>query len=212
MHLSTILTGIFLVSASWQAHAQTKEQVKTKIASNICDCLEKKAAEKPFDKLSKEEASAVGLPCFTQAAAKEVAGIEHAYGSKAFSNTEQMKQIGREAAIIGVQNCPLFMQLSLAMAKEPGGYGATGITGQTTGRLGDLHGTGIALLDIDLNDKEQTQFAWLQHLQGGDDLLAQLPKLKGQLVRVSWQEVEVLDPTTNSYHKLRRLTSIEKQP
>jgi hypothetical protein len=98
------------------------------------------------------------------------------------------------------------------MAKEPGGYGATGITGQTTGRLGDLHGTGIALLDIDLSDSEQTQFAWLQHLQSGDDLLAQLPKLKGQLVRVSWQEVEVLDPSTNSYHKVRRLTSIEKQP
>jgi hypothetical protein len=212
MRFITILISSCLLVGSWQARAQTKEQVKTKIASNICDCLEKKAAEKPFDKLSKEEAVAIGLPCFTQAATKEVAGIEHAYGSKALSSTEQMKQIGREAAVIGAQNCPLFMQLSIAMAKEPGGYGATGITGQTTGRLGDLHGTGIALLDIDLSDSEQTQFAWLQHLQSGDDLLAQLPKLKGQLVRVSWQEVEVLDPSTNSYHKVRRLTSIEKQP
>jgi hypothetical protein len=212
MRLTTFLLGICLSTAAGQALAQTKEQVKAKIASNICDCLEKKAAEKPFDKLTKEEATAVGLPCFTQAAAKEVTGIEHAYGSKALTDNELMRQIGRDAALVGVQNCPLFMQLSLAMAKEPGGYGATGVTGQVTGRLGDLHGTGIALLDIDLNDKEQTQFAWLQHLQSGDELLAQLPKLKGQRVRVSWQEVEVLDPSTNSYHKVRRLTSIEKQP
>lgn len=212
MRFTTLLLSSCLTIASWQAHAQTKEQVKNKIAGNICDCLEKKAAEKPFDKLSKEEATAIGLPCFTQAASKEVVGIEHAYGSKAFSNSEQMRQIGREAALIGIQNCPLFMQLSLAMAKEPSSYGATGTTGQTTGRLGDLHGTGIAMLDIDLSATEQTQFAWLQHLQKGDDLLVQLPKLKGQLVRVSWQEVEVLDPSINSYHKVRQLISIEKQP
>lgn len=212
MLFRTLLVGSALLAASWQAHAQTKEQVKTKIASNICDCLEKKAAEKPFDTLSKAEATAIGMPCFTQAAGKEVAGIQHAYGSKAFGNPEQMRQIGREAAIIGLQNCPLFVQLSTAMAKEPGSDGANGTTGQTTGRLGDLHGTGIAMLDIDLSATEQTQFAWLQHLQSGDDLLAQLPKLKGQLVRVSWQEVDVLDPSTNSYHKVRRLTGLEKQP
>jgi len=211
MRFSTALASICLIAASWQARAQTKEQVKVKIASSVCDCLQKKEAEKPFDTMSKEQATTAATTCFAAGAGKELTAIQHAYGTNAFSQPELMKQIGREVGGEMLQNCPAFIRASMAMAQTKADGTPAATTGQTTGRLGTLHGTGLAMLDIDLNDNEQTQFAWLQHLQNGDELLAQLPKLKGQLVRVLWQEVEVLDPATNRYHKVRQLISIEKQ-
>ncbi|MBJ6145793.1 hypothetical protein [Hymenobacter sp. BT559] len=211
MRFSTLLASVCLITASWQARAQTKDEVKAKIASSVCDCLQKKETEKPLNTLSKEQATTVVTTCFAAGAGKELAGIQHAYGASAFNQPELMKQIGREVGGLMLQNCPAFIRVSMALAQIDNASSAASTTGQTIGRLGTLHGTGIAMLDIDISDTEQTQFAWLQHLQSGDDLLAQLPKLKGQAVRVLWREVEVLDPSTNSYRKVRQLTGLEKQ-
>jgi len=208
-HWAVIFSLFTLVAASGQAMAQTKEEVKSKISSNVCDCLQKKEAENPFDMMSKEQATATANPCFASGVAKELAGIQTAYGTNSFSNADLMRQIGREVAGEMMQSCPTFLRVSMAMAKPSSSTAAT--TGQTVGRLGKLHGTGLALLDIEISKTEQAQFAWLQRPTEGNALLGQLAQLKGKLVRVSWQEIDVLDPTTATYKKLRQLTGIAQQ-
>jgi hypothetical protein len=199
-----------LALLAWPAKAQTKEEVKQKLAVNICDCFTKKVADKQLDNMSKAQATELVKACFIEGASKELPAIQHAYGTNAFEQAELMKQIGREIGVLMVQNCPAFVKVSIAMANEKTESSAA-TTGQTVGRLGALHGTGVALLDLEVSKTEQAQFAWLQRPPTGDDLLPKLAQLKGQRVRVSWQEVDVLDPATATYRKVRQVIGIEQQ-
>jgi len=204
------ITSLILPLAllAWPAKAQTKEEVKQKLASNICDCFTKKVADKQISNMSKAQATELVKSCFIEGASKELPAIQHAYGTNAFEKEELMKQIGREVGVLMVQSCPAFVKVSIAVASEKTESPAA-TTGQTVGRLGALHGTGLALLDLEVSKTEQAQFAWLQRLPAGDDLLPKLTQLKGQRVRVSWQEVDVLDPATATYRKVRQVVGIE---
>lgn len=207
-YITSLLVPLALLA--WPAKAQTKEEIKQKLASTICDCFTKKVADKQTTNLSKAQATELVKACFIEGAAKDMAGIQHAYGTNAFEKEELMRQIGREVGVLMVQNCPAFMNVSMAIAKESTEATAA-TTGQTVGRLGALHGTGLALLDLEVSKTEQAQFVWLQRLPTGDDLLPKLAQLKGQRVRIAWQEVDVLDPATATYRRVRQVIGIEPQ-
>jgi hypothetical protein len=207
-YITSLLLPLALLA--WPAKAQTKEEVKQKLASSICDCFTKKVADKQTANMSKAQATDLVKSCFITGAANDMAGIQHAYGTNAFEKEELMRQLGREVGVLMVQSCPAFLNVSMAIAKE-GADNSAATTGQTMGRLGGLHGTGLALLDLEVSKTEQAQFAWLQRLPTGDDLLPKLAQLKGQRVRVSWQEVDVLDPATATYRKVRQVIGIEQQ-
>ncbi len=207
----TPILFIWLVVASFQVHAQTIEEVKAKIASNACDCLNQKSHDKALESLTKEQAKFITMQCFASAAGKELVGIQHAYGTDALTDNAVMKQIGVEVASAMTQDCPSFVMLSMSLAKEEEPSSTAATTGQTTGHLGSLHGAGIALLSLEISKTEQAQFAWLQRVPDSDGILAQLTNLKGQAVRISWQEVDVLDPGTSAYRKMRQIIGIKKQ-
>ena len=212
---SSLLAAVALFFCVSATQAQTKEQVKEKIAGSTCDCLEKKIAARPStDKgLGKTEANQLLMQCMMAAAGKELTGLQAAYGSAAFSNKEAMRQMGMEVGGQLAQTCPSFTTLSVAMASgtEPAGGAAptASTTGQTLGQLGQLKAGTYGLLEIQTSKTAREEFAWLRRFAQADELLPQLAKLQGRQVRVSWQEVEVFQPATQGYRKLREITGIE---
>lgn len=199
------------------AQGQTKEQVKEKITSSACDCLDKKMAARPgtAKALGKDEANQLLLQCMMGAAGKEVVGLQTAYGTNAFGNKDIMRQMGREVGGMLLQTCPSFMTLSVALAAESSAASATNsvaattTTGQTLGQLGQLKAGTYGLLEVQTSKTAREEFTWLHRFAGAEELLPQLAKLQGRQVRVSWQEVEVFQPATQDYRKLREITGIE---
>ena len=191
-------------------HAQAREAVKTTLAASTCECIDKKiAARNPSPALSKEESNQILAQCMMGAVGKDITTIQKAYGVDAFSNNATMRQIGQEVAGIMMQSCPSFMTLSMAMIDKAVPSGSSTTTGQTLGQLGKLQGTGLGLLEIQVGKSEKAEFVWLHRFAQSDDLLIQLDKLQGRQVRVLWQEVEVLQPGTKQYRKLREITGLE---
>lgn len=210
----SLVAAVVLFLHTATAQAQTKEQVKEKITANSCDCLTKKMAARPGgDKgLSKTEANQMLMQCMMAAAGKEVKGLQATYGTTAFSNKDTMQQMGMEVGGQLAQTCPAFTTLSVAIASDAtpaASAGTTYTTGQTLGQLGKL-GTGTyGLLEVQTSKTAKEEFAWLHRFAQADELLPQLAKLQGRQVRVSWQEVEVFQPATQDYRKLREITGIE---
>ena len=211
-----LLAAVVLFFNAFVAQGQTKEQVKEKIAASSCDCLNKKIAARPAGsaELGKAEANQMLMQCMMAAAGKEVKGLQAAYGPTAFSNKDAMRQMGTEVGGQLAQTCPSFMTLSMALAQadEPAASPAatnSTTTGQTLGQLGKL-GTGTyGLLEIQTSKTAKEEFAWLHRFAQADELLPQLAKLQGRQVRVSWQEVDVFQPATKDYRKLREITGID---
>ena len=213
---SSLLAGVALFFWVSAAQAQTKEQVNEKIAGSTCDCLEKKIAARPGTSqgLGKTEANQMLMQCMMAAAGKEVNSLQAAYGTAAFSDKETMRQMGMEVGGQLAQTCPSFMTLSVAIASgtEPAGGAAPApstTTGQTLGQFGQLKAGTYGLLEIRTSKTAREEFAWLHRFAQADELLPQLAKLQGRQVRVSWQEVEVFQPTTQGYRKLREIVGIE---
>ena len=210
---SLMATVVLLLHAA-AAQAQTKDQVKEKIAASSCDCLDKKMAARPGGGkgLGKTEANQMLMQCMMAAAGKEVKGLQAAYGPTAFTNKDAMRQMGMEVGGQLAQTCPSFTTLSVAIASEaePDASAATtSTTGQTVGQLGKLSTGTYGLLEIQTSKTVREDFAWLRRFAQADELLPQLAKLQGRQVRVSWQEVDVFQPATQDYHKLREIISIE---
>jgi hypothetical protein len=207
------LMAAVLVLHGAPVKAQTKDQVKDKITAGSCDCLNKKIAARPSGKdLNKTEANQMLMQCMMAAAGKEVKGLQAAYGPTAFGNNEIMRQVGMEVGGQLAQSCPSFMTLSLAIAGEKESAATTSTattTGQTQGQLGQLSTSGYGLLEIQTSKTAKEEFAWLHRFAQADELLPQLAKLQGRQVRVSWQEVEVFQPGTQDYRRLREITGIE---
>ena len=211
---SGLLAGVALLFWVPAAQAQTKEQVKGKIAGSTCDCLDKKITARPGTAkvLGKEEANQMLMQCMMGAAGKELVGLQTAYGANAFGNKDTMRQMGMEVGGMLAQTCPSFMTLSVAIANDANAANpaaAASTTGQTLGQLGQLNAGTSGLLGIQTSKTAREEFAWLHRFAGADELLPQLAKLQGRQVRVSWQEVEVFQLATQDYRKLREITGIE---
>lgn len=214
----SLMAAIVLFLHAPVAHGQTKEQVKEKIAGNTCNCLDKKIAARPSaaKALGKEEANQMLMQCMMGAAGKELMGLQTAYGANAFGNKDTMRQMGMEVGGMLAQTCPSFMTLSVAIANDANAASAanpaaatTTTTGQTLGQLGRLKAGTYGLLEIQTSKTGREEFAWLHRFSQADELLPQLAKLQGRQVRVSWQAVELFQPTTQDYRKLREITGIE---
>ena len=209
----SLMAAIVLVLHAPVAHGQTKEQVKEKIAGNTCDCLDKNIAARPAASkaLGKDEANQLLMQCMMGAAGKEVVGLQTAYGANAFGNKDTMRQLGMEVGGMLAQTCPSFLTLSVALANEsnPESAATTTTTGQTLGQLGKLKAGTYGVLEIQTSKTAREEFAWLHRFAQADELLPQLAKLQGRQVRVSWQEVELFQPATQDYRKLREITGIE---
>lgn len=105
------------------------------------------------------------------------------------------------------------MTLSMAIASEANTASAAApaaaTTGQTLGQLGQLKAGTYGLLEVQTSKTAREEFTWLHRFAGAEELLPQLAKLQGRQVRVSWQEVEVFQPATKEYRRLREITGIE---
>ena len=212
----SLMAAIVLFFYAPVAQAQNKEQVKEKIAGSTCNCLDKKIAarSKTTKALGKDEANQMLMQCMMGAAGKEVVGLQTAYGANAFGDKDTMRQMGMEVGGMLAQTCPSFMTLSVAIANDANAVSAANpaaatTTGQTLGQLGKLKAGPFGLVEIQTSKNAWEEFAWLHRFAGADELLPQLAKLQGRQVRVSWQEVEVFQPTTQDYRKLREITGIE---
>jgi len=192
-------------------HAQAKEALTEKLSVITCNCLQEKLAAQGQRKLTKEEARTIVIQCSGVSIGKEMKSIQQVYGANAITSKQIMNQLGSEMGVQMIQSCPTFMTYSMVMAGEnaPASSPTAATTGQTTGQLGALHGTDVATLDLTVGKAEKAEFVWSRHFPQDDELLAQLDKLKGRSVRVSWQEVEVLQPGTRQYRKLREITALD---
>ncbi|RZK14774.1 MAG: hypothetical protein EOO56_24230 [Hymenobacter sp.] len=202
------LLGLALLLAPGISLAQTKEKLQQQIATGTCECIDKKLAARPTGTpLAKEEANQVLVQCMMAASGKNLTAIQSIYGTEAFTDKEVMRQLGREVAGVMMQSCANFTTLSLAIAnKETPSTAAT--TGQTTGQLGLLRGTEAGTLELQVSKTEKATFVWLHRFAGAEELLPQLSQLQGRQVRVSWQEVELFQPSTRQYQRLREITGI----
>ena len=197
-----------LLLAPGIGRAQTKEKLQQQIAAGTCECIDKKLAGRPTGTpLAKEEANQVLVQCMMAASGKNLTGIQTVYGTESFSDKEVMRQLGRDVAGVMMQSCTNFTTLSLAIVgKEVPSTAAT--TGQTVGQLGPLRGTEAGTLELQVSKTEKASFAWLHRFAGADELLPQLNQLQGRQVRVSWQEVEMFQPSTKQYQRVHEITGI----
>lgn len=194
------------------AAAQTKEAVKEQLAADVCTCLTKKSAEAKPETLSKDQIKQVFITCFGGAAGKHMKDIQQAYGQGAFNSSALMRTLGEETGALLIQNCPESMSYFMAVAdKTDGAKSAAATSGQTVGTCGALRqpGAGLATLEVQANKTETVAFTWLRQFDGAEELLRKLPELQGKRVRVSWEEVQVLQPDKRQYQKVREITGIE---
>ena len=209
---SILLAASLLISSAQLAVAQTKEVVKEQLATEVCACLTKKSAVAKPETLSKDQIKQVFIACFGGAAAKHTKGIQQAYGQTAFSNSALMRTLGEEVGALLLQNCPESMGYFMAIAdKDDASKPAAATSGQTVGALGALRqsGSGLAMLTVQASKTEAVSFAWVRQFDKAEELLRKLPELQGKQVRVAWEEVEVLQPDTRQYQKVREITGIE---
>jgi hypothetical protein len=209
---SILLAASLLISSAQLAVAQTKEVVKEQLATEVCACLTKKSAVAKPETLSKDQIKQVFIACFGGAAAKHMKGIQQAYGQTAFSNSALMRTLGEEVGALLLQNCPESMGYFMAIAdKDDASKPAAATSGQTVGTLGALRqsGSGLAMLTVQTSKTEAVSFAWVRQFDKAEELLRKLPELQGKQVRVAWEEVEVLQPDTRQYQKVREITGIE---
>jgi hypothetical protein len=203
-----VLSALLAPSISL-AQTQSKEKIKQQIAASTCECLDKKLAAQASNlPLSQEEAQQALTQCMMGAAGKNLTGIQAAYGSNAFSNGETMRQMGREVAGVMMQSCPNFTTISLAMTSSSPATSTAATIGQTVGKLGPLRGPGVGMLELQISPTEKAEFAWLHRFAAGNELLPDLGQLQGKQVRVSWQEVELLQPDTKQYRRVREITGL----
>ncbi|MVN76184.1 hypothetical protein GO988_07590 [Hymenobacter sp. HMF4947] len=206
-----LIFSLLTIEAQW-ALAQTKEVVKEQLSADMCTCLTKKTAVTKPETMAKSQIQQVFVACFGGVAGKNMNIIKQAYGQEALSNKVTMRTMGEEVGALLVQDCPASMGYFMAMAdKEDATKSTAATTGQTVGKIGTLSkpGTGIALLEIQANKAEKSYFTWIRQFDKADELLRKLPQLQGQQARVSWEEVEILQPDTQQYQKVREITSIE---
>lgn len=204
-----LVAKVGFAQAQAQDKGKDKDKVKQLLATSTCACVEQKQAARTAP-LTKEGANQMLTQCMMAAAGKDLKAIQAAYGTNAFNDVEVMRQLGREVGGLLLQHCQSFTVISLAMAGKDGSASSgAATTGQTVGTLGKLRGTAFGLLDVQVSKTENATFAWLHRFEQAADLLAQLPQLQGRKVRVSWQEVELLQPDTQQYQKLREITGIE---
>lgn len=209
---STILIISFLAINTHWAFAQTRETVKKQISVDVCDCLTAKSAEVKPESLPKDQIQQVFVQCFGGAAGKHMKSIQQAYGQAAFSDKTVMRTLGEEVGALLVQNCPVSMGYFMAMSDNNVNSKSTAATtGQTVGKLGALSkpGASLTLLEVQVNKTEKIYFAWVKQFDKAEEILRNLPQLKDKQARVSWEEVEILQPDTQKYQKVREITSIE---
>ncbi len=209
---STLLIGSLLAISTQWAFAQTKEVVKKQISADVCECLTTKSAEAKPESLPKDQIQQVFVQCFGGAAGKHMKSIQQAYGQAAFSDKTTMRTLGEEVGALLVQSCPVSMGYFMAMSDKDGNSKSTAATtGQTVGKLGALSkpGAGVPLLEVQATKTEKAYFAWVRQFDKAEEMLHNLPQLKGQQARISWEEVEILQPDTQKYQKVREITSIE---
>jgi hypothetical protein len=204
---SFALASALLFSVSHSYAQQTKEQLKTKIATSTCAAMEKKIQEQNITSVTKEQYNTMIMQSLGPSLAQELKELQRLYGEKVISNEDQMRQIGTEIGIQMAQDCPAFMKLSTMISASPTSTAAT--TGQTVGQLGELRGTTLATLQLTVSKTEKADFTWLTKFEGAEELLPKLTTLKGRQARVSWQEIEVYQPEKKQYTKLREITRIE---
>lgn len=206
-----LLISFLTVSAHWAA-AQTKEAVKEQLSTDMCECLTKKSAVAKPETLPKDQIQQVFIQCFGGVAGKNMKTIQQAYGQSSFSDKAVMRTMGEEVGALLVQNCPVSMGYFMAMADKDGVPTSTATTtGQTVGKLGALSkpGAGVPLLEVQASKTEKTYFAWVRQFDKAEEMLRKLPQLQGQQARISWEEVEILQPDTRQYQKVREITRIE---
>ena len=181
------------------------------MAASTCDCLVQKLPAEGQKQFTKDQAKTTIVQCFAVSLGKDLKSLQQVFGPNAMNDKEVMNQLGRDMAGVMLQSCPTFMTYSMVMAgsEETEAVSTAATTGQTIGQLGTLGGTGVATLNIAVSKSENAKFVWGRHFPKDDELLGQLEKLKGHQVRVSWQEVEVLQPETKRYNKLREITGVE---
>jgi hypothetical protein len=197
-------------AATSKQAAPSKAGLTDKMATSICDCLEKKQPAEGQKPLTKESAQNTIVQCFGVTAGKEMKTIQQAYGPSAFNDKQVMNNLGRDVGALMLQTCPTFMSYSMIVA----GHGETAsstaaTTGQTTGEWASLGGTATATVNLNVGKTDKAEFVWSRHFPKDDELLGQLDKLKGRQVKVSWEEVEVFRADTKQYRKQREITSIE---
>lgn len=211
------LSGALLLAPAL-GHAQTaaattsaKAALTDKLAAATCDCLQQKQPAPGQPGLSKEAAKNIVIQCSAASVGQNLKAVQAVYGAASFGDKQLMNQLGREMGAQMLQTCPTFITYSLAMVGqgETSSASPAATTGQTTGQLGALHGTDAALLDLVVGKTEKAEFAWGHHFPQDAELLGQLEQLKGRAVRVSWQEMEVLQPGTRQYRKQREITALE---
>ncbi|UOQ67659.1 hypothetical protein [Hymenobacter volaticus] len=186
---------------------QTKQELNLKMAAAICPILEKAVVEQKTQPLTREQYLKILTQAFAPVAGKEMTAIKRLYGSEAFGDTKTMNQIGTEVGAQLLQDCPAFMNLTQMVATTPASTAAT--TGQSTGKLGVLQGTGLARLQLQIAKGDNVEFVWLSRFPGADEILSQINTLQGRQARVSWQEVDLYQPQEKRYSKVREITAIE---
>lgn len=191
-----------------QSHAQqTKQELNLKMAAALCPVLEKAVVEQKNQTLTKEQYLKILTQIFAPVAGKEMSAIKRLYGAEAFTDAKTMNQIGAEVGAQLMQDCPAFMNLTQMIATPSTSTAAT--TGQSTGKLGVLQGTGLARLQLQIAKGDNVEFVWLSRFPGADEILSQITTLQGRQARVSWQEVDLYQPQEKRYSKMREITAIE---
>ncbi|MDB5235388.1 MAG: hypothetical protein JWR44_2381 [Hymenobacter sp.] len=206
----SLVLGLLVLLAPNLSQAQTKDALTKTLAAATCDCLQQKQADLGKTALTKESAKTIIIQCSGVSVGKNLKAVQAVYGTKAIETTSVMNQLGREIGADMIQSCPTFMTYSLAMVGggEPAASTAA-TTGQTTGEWGSVSGAGVATLGLNVSKTDKAEFVWSRHFPKDDELLAQLDKLKGRRVRVSWEEVEVFQPETKQYRKQRQITGVD---
>lgn len=204
-----LAVALFLTATS--GFAQTKQALTEKMAASTCECLKLKLPADDQKPLTKDQAKNTILQCFGETVGKEMKPLQEAFGADAMNDKALMAQLGRDMGGLLLQNCPTFMTYSMIMAGNDSGGPASdaATTGQTTGQWVALSSAAIPLLSLTVDKTQQADFAWLHRFSQDSDLLTKLAQLKGRRVKVSWQEVEVLQGDTRKYRKLREITGIE---
>ena len=202
-------TALLLISTV--CFGQTKQALNEKMASSTCNCLQQKLPAADQKPLTKDQAKNTIIQCFAATVGKDMNSVQKMYGVNAMNDKPLMAQLGRDMGALLLQNCPTFMTYSMIMADTENANQTSDstTTGQTTGQWAALSSTGIPTLSLTVDKTQHADFAWLHHFPQDGDLLTQLAQLKGRRVKVSWQEIEVLQVDTRQYRKLREIIGVE---
>lgn len=200
--LLTLITAFVFITIT-NAQINSKDQLLEVIAKETCDCISSK-----IDDVKEADATKVEMEfglCMMESYSKHKKKADK-YLDISFSDEASLENFGEEIGIKMVGYCPnVFMAFADTIEEED-----VTTTKEITGEFSKIITEQFNVVYFTDSDNREQKMLWFGYFEGAN-LLSDTQTLKGQILLVEYEEIELFDPNILDYRNFKVIKKIEKK-